>query len=238
MDINPEDLLFERTNLWNTAYDHIIFDNQQSTDRAKSFAKTKLDAFDEVFLPKPQLQLPEKVYFNTSDELYKCAYDVRYFIEEYCGIELTPIQYKMVNLFSTGSTGSDVEHFSRQDGSTTISALCMLHEALFNSYHNIGLMGHNISHARHTIDLIKEFYLNLPDFFQVENVRLNKQEIEFPNGCRIFICGSIDACRGYSFNSFYLDNVYNMKKINEFNDCMLPVIMARKSSRVLNFQTQ
>ena len=240
--MNQEDLAYERVSIWNSAYDDCASNegNYNSPKKYQYYADSKLDAFDNKFYPSTfveELILVEKTV-DVSEELYKCAYDVRYFIETYCGIKLRPTQYKILHDVKNADRSLDVELYGRQEGSTLISSLYLLHTALFNSYFHISIVSPNLSHSKDILHKIGATYQDLPDFFkQGKPPEMLKNSITFNNGTKLMTMGSAMSFKGYSMSVVYLDNV-TTKFLQEFQEMVYPVIACNKSGQVINIATR
>lgn len=237
--MNQEDLAYERLSIWNSAYDDCAFNdgNYNSHQKYQDYADFKLDAFDNKFYPPTEFKFVN-IKVNVSDELYKCAYDVRYFIETYCGISLQPKQYKILHDVKNADRSLDVELYGRQEGSTLISSLYLLHTALFNSYFHISIVSPNLSHSKDILHKIGATYQALPDFFkQGKPPEILKNSITFNNGTKLMTMGSAMSFKGYSMSVVYLDNV-TTKFLQEFQEMVYPVIACNKSGQVINIATR
>ncbi len=232
---DPFDLLIRQYDVWDTAYDnkssHDGYPN--SNQPAIDYAQSKLDEFNKIFAPIPT----KTVSFETdvdADELYKCAYDVRYFIENYCIIyddliTLKPKQFEMLNMAELGTGNGEKSNYARQEGTTTIFSMFLLHKAIFQSHYRIGIVGNTRAQSRHIIDLMKSVYEKLPPIFKSGGTPVfNKNEIMFENGSNIAtFTKNPDNFRGHSLNYLFIDNLQSFTALEDLKRETFPFINAR-----------
>jgi phage terminase large subunit-like protein len=95
----------------------------------------------------------------------------------------------------------------RQKGKTTIAAIILLHQALFNEYRTSIIFARNKPATDSILKDIVDIYDNLPDFMRVSSIiKRNKSKIEFENYCSIISAGNnVDYSRGMTISTVYID---------------------------------
>ena len=150
------------------------------------------------------------------EEYIRCSEDILYFAENYYYIQtiddgrikipLWDFQKKMLKVFK--DPGEDKKHVvvlsARQMSKTTVSALYLLHEALFKKDMNIAILANNERTAREILERIKMAYVNLPLWLQqgISNEGgWNKNTLVLENGVKIIAAStSSNSIRGFTIN--------------------------------------
>lgn len=150
------------------------------------------------------------------EEYIRCSEDILYFAENYYYIQtiddgrikipLWDFQKKMLKVFK--DPGEDKKHVvvlsARQMSKTTVSALYLLHEALFKKDMNIAILANNERTAREILERIKMAYVNLPLWLQqgISNEGgWNKSTLVLENGVKIIAAStSSNSIRGFTIN--------------------------------------
>ncbi len=172
----------------------------------------------------------EKISYTKEmqEEYIKCMNDIIYFAEKYCHIitldegkvliTLWDFQKKVLKamvepqefVFEDGTKEKKpflIINASRQVGKTTLSAIFLVHFAIFNQDKTVAVLANKEKTALEIMQRIKMVYENLPLFLQagigggVGGGGYSKSKIELGNGSRIIASStSSSAIRGYSIN--------------------------------------
>jgi hypothetical protein len=122
----------------------------------------------------------------------------------------------------------------RADGKTTEVVAYLLWKALTTPNINIGISSATASGARDVLERLKHL---MKESKMLDLLKINrKTSIEFFNGTRILtepVTGS--SYRGYNINTLYIDeiNLVDRVRLAEFMDCILPVMQARKDTKII-----
>lgn len=180
------------------------------------------------------------------EELKKCMDNVEYFAENHIKINnhkegLIPLvlndfqreaiqDYKDKNIFA--KIGRRIE------GKTTIAAVILLHQALFNEYRVSTIMAPTMTLSNQILELIFEMYETLPDYFK-HNIRItarNKTKLEFENMCAIYSVGSNTmALRGRTISNLYIDESEFVTTLGDILRDIIPCISVVNRSRLFAF---
>jgi len=143
-----------------------------------------------------------------------CKQNVEYFAEEYYyivsqdngrhKIKLRDYQKTMIKMLL--NEDRVVMNTSRQIGKTVVTAIPILHYALFNEAKLIGIAGDNLATAKEILDRIKSAYMELPIWLQKPVVKWNEKEVRFADGTRILAQATTGSTfRGLSMNWVFVD---------------------------------
>ena len=134
------------------------------------------------------------VFQRTPEELdmfAKCMNDIIYFTS-FCqlmtpeGIQHIALRdYQVKYLNHLMHNRLSIYLACRQCSKTTMSAIFLLHYALFNTDKNTLVVGNKRKTAVEVLDKIKKIFLELPFFLKPGIYKWNESEIVFDNGCRI-----------------------------------------------------
>lgn len=188
------------------------------------------------------------------EEYIKCKEDILYFAENYYYIQtidegrikipLWEFQKKMLKIFKAPEPKRHVVVLSaRQMSKTTVSALYLLHEALFSDKEmNMAILANNERTAREILGRIQMAYLNLPLWLQqgVETGGWNKSTLTLENGVKILAAStSSNSIRGMTINLLFLDECAFVSDYiwDEFFNSVLPTISGGKTSKIIMVST-
>ena len=147
-------------------------------------------------------------------EIIKCSNDLHYFCNTYLKIITLNdgLQPFITRPYQDGLMNKIVDNrfllckMSRQSGKTVSVAAVLLWYALFNDVFNIAIMAHKQDQAIKILNIIKNYYTNLPDWLQLGLLTWNTKSIELENGSIIFAAGtSSGSIVGQAVNIVYSD---------------------------------
>lgn len=170
-------------------------------------------------------------------ELYKCATDPIYFIENYVMIKHAKrgkIPFKMYD-YQKGMINDYQNHTynillsARQTGKTETTASYILWFAIFHSDKTILIVSNKASNAKEIIAKIQYAYEELPDWLKpgIDDSSWNKHEASFANKSRIIAqATSSDSGRGLAISLLYCDEFAFVKHHlqEEFWDSVSPTL--------------
>lgn len=149
------------------------------------------------------------------NELKMCENNILYFANKYIKISdnisvkqitLNDFQRSVVDKFQ-GSSSSFFLSGERMTGKTTVAAIILLHEALFNSKSVGAIFAPKQVMSDYMLELIVEMYERLPNFLTISKVTSkNKQRLEFDNDSCILSVGSQPhMLTGIDVSTVYID---------------------------------
>lgn len=174
-------------------------------------------------------------------EWMRCKDSITYFAENY--IRVTTIN-SVVSVKLNDFQQTVIDNFNnnrvlfmpgkRQEGKTTVAAIILLHQALFNEYHTSAIFAHTKYMSNHILKIITEMFDRLPEFFtSVRMITRNKDRLVFDNGCEIISMGSsIDACRGKTLTTVYIDESEWFDKLQKLVTCLYPNIACSPYAKI------
>lgn len=171
------------------------------------------------------------------DELYKCASDPLYFINNYVYIKHAKrgrIKFAMYDYQEEIIRKYNAEPFNivlsaRQTGKTETSCAFLLWSAIFKPEQTILVASNKSKNAMEIIGKIQYAYEELPDWLKpgIDENSWNKHECSFDNKSRIIsTTTSADSGRGMAISLLYVDEFAFVKPhiSREFYDSILPTI--------------
>lgn len=117
-------------------------------------------------------------------EYSKCANNICYFIESYCGLKLRDYQVEWIKHFENNRFA--IYDTSRQTGYSQVMTAVYLHYMIFNTDKNIVLFANKNDTSCDFIQKIFNYYLILPYWLKPGIVVKNLKNIHFNTGCRIY----------------------------------------------------
>lgn len=174
------------------------------------------------------------VYTNNELKEYtKCANDLFYFIEKYLNIKLKSYQKDWINFYKENRFL--LFHISRQLGYSRIMCAIYLWEMLFNIDKRICLIHTVLIDACEYIDIIKNYYKQIPYFLKCGITKWNKKNIAFENGSIIRIKSNYSELgSNYDIiNAIDIQNGSAHNNIINFYKTIVPVLCAHKNSRLI-----
>lgn len=148
------------------------------------------------------------------NELKKCETSILYFANTYIKIS-DNISVKQINL--NDFQRSVIEKFEksksfflsseRMTGKTTVAAIILLHNALFNSKNTSAIVAPKQVLSDYILELIVEMYERLPNFLTISKIiSKNKQKLEFDNNsCILSIGTQLQTLTGLDISTMYID---------------------------------
>jgi len=114
----------------------------------------------------------------------------------------------------------------RQEGSTTLMAAYALHHSIFNPYKCTAFVGWKLAPIEHELNIVKNFYEQLPIFIKPKLVKNNKKSLEFENNSEIFVCSAnnCNVMRGRAFSLTLVSQLGFFKKDCDFITGMYPIV--------------
>jgi hypothetical protein len=149
------------------------------------------------------------------EDFNKCKNDIIYFTEKYVKIVNPDVGLTNTVLYDWQKTELNNwinNRFSncvsaRQIGSTTIQAIFLLHQALFNNNYRTAALYTREVQAKYFKEIILKMYDGLPYHIKSDLTTNNKNHLIFANGSDIMVSVSTATnIRGYSLNSVIIDN--------------------------------
>ncbi len=174
-------------------------------------------------------------------EFVKCRDDIEYFANNYIkitnpnGVEqikLTDFQQKVIQNYKDNRVFYELS--GRCTGKSTVAAIILLHQALFNEYRVSIIFARTLSLSNYVLDMIKEMYERLPDFLSsIKMTTRNKTEIGFENMCSIISAGSsVDKGKGRTLSNIYIDESEWLDNLDNVLTSLYPCMSALQQSRL------
>ena len=148
------------------------------------------------------------------NELKRCETSILYFANKYIKLsDNTSVKQISLNDFQISVTekfeGSKSFFLSseRMTGKTTVAAIILLHNALFNSKNSSVIFAPKQVMSDYILELIAEMYERLPNFLTISKIiSKNKQKLEFDNKSFILSAGSQpQSLTGLDISTIYID---------------------------------
>jgi len=176
------------------------------------------------------------------EDYRRCMNDIEYFAETHikiCNpikgiipIELSDFQKQVIKDYNEKNIFASTAY--RQEGKTTVAAIILLHQALFNEYRVSLVMAPKMEISNSILEIIFEMYENLPDHIKSAKITTrNKTKLEFDNMCSIISGGSsINSSRGRTLSNIYIDENEFMLTLNEVFASIYPCISASNKGKI------
>jgi hypothetical protein len=195
------------------------------------------------------------------EEYIKCMTDILYFAEKYCYIvsndkglhiiKLWEFQKKILKAmvdppkYNNGSGGEEKKQHCialcpRQMSKTTMSALFLVHFAIFHQNKDSAILANKEKTALEIMSRVKLMIENLPLWLQPGVREWNKGTIHFGNGCRIIATStSSSAIRGYTLANLLLDEFAFVPTnvCEEFMNSVWPTVSSSKNTKIIIVST-
>ena len=148
------------------------------------------------------------------NELKRCETSILYFANKYIKLsDNTSVKQISLNDFQISVTekfeGSKSFFLSseRMTGKTTVAAIILLHNALFNSKNTSAIVAPKQVLSDYILELIVEMYERLPNFLTISKIiSKNKQKLEFDNNsCILSIGTQLQTLTGLDISTMYID---------------------------------
>ena len=120
------------------------------------------------------------------------------------------------------------------------SVAYILHEILFNKFHNAAIVANKADLARELLSKIKLAYEHLPLWLQQGICEWNKGNIELENGSKVIAAAtSSGSIRGYAYNTIFLDEFAFVPEnlATEFFRSVYPTITSGKDTKCIIVST-
>jgi phage terminase large subunit-like protein len=175
-------------------------------------------------------------------EISKAMDDIEYFAENFvkinhpvhglASINLNDFQRQVIRDFT--SKKIFFTPGPRQKGKTTIAAIILLHQALFNEYRTSIIFARNKVATDSILKCVVDMYDTLPDFMKVSSIiKRNKSKIEFENYCSIISAGNnVDYSRGMTISTVYIDESEWFDNLDAVMKGLYPVMASVNYSRL------
>lgn len=175
------------------------------------------------------------------NEISRCHRDLEYFADKYIkvttptgvtDVKLNDFQRRVIHNFAENRIF--FMPAARQEGKSTVAAIILLHQALFNEYQVSCVLAPKKVMSSHILELIKEMYDRLPEFLQISKMTTrNISTIEFENMCSVISVGSnVDMCRGRTVTTVYIDESEWFDRLDDVINGMLPTMSSIQRSRM------
>jgi hypothetical protein len=170
--------------------------------------------------------------------------DIEYFAEKHIKVKhaeyglvplkLNDFQRQAIKDYNEKNVFAKLTH--RMAGKTTIAAVILLHQAIFNEYRVSFIMGAKLQSSNAILDVIYDMHQNLPEHIQAKIVTRNKTKLDFDNMCSIISGGSnTHQGRGRALSNIYIDESEFMSTFNEVFNSLYPCISAVNKSKLFAF---
>ena len=171
--------------------------------------------------------------------------DIEYFAETHIKIyhyekgiipiELNGFQKQAIKNYNEKNVFANVAN--RQEGKTTVAAIILLHQALFNEYRVSLVVAPKMVMSNSILETILEMYENLPDYMKIAKItKRNKTKLEFDNMCSIISAGSnVNVGRGRTLSNVYIDESDFMPTLDEVFTSLYPCISSSNKSKMFSF---
>lgn len=179
-------------------------------------------------------------------EYIKCANDVVYFAQHYIkivsldkglvNIQLYDFQIDILNMIKDNRY--TICKLARQSGKSTICALFLIWQALFNDNQTICILANKANTAREILGRVTTMFEGLPKWLQTGVICFNKGSIELENGSRIIASSTTaNSIRGLSCNTILVDEAAFIYQFDDFYTSTFPTLSSGKSTKLVLIST-
>jgi hypothetical protein len=175
------------------------------------------------------------------EEIYLCANDISYFIENYVKIftldngfvfpELRDYQEEILDHYQNNRFS--LVMMSRQAGKSVTTLLYLLHSMIFNPDTIIGIVANALPLASELLSKIIEYYEQLPLFLQVGVKSWNKTYIILENGSKIITSSAENGLRGYSASIIMIDEMAFIDNAEKLMTAILPTLSSGSNTKCI-----
>jgi hypothetical protein len=169
--------------------------------------------------------------FEELKEYSICYNSIEYFAEKYCKITLRDYQKQALKNYKDNRFNIWLK--SRQIGSTVVTAIFILYEAIFHGKYSVILTNKKCTSIE-ILNKIKRIYENIPFFLQKGLLSYNNSKISMENGGEISIIGkSIDTELGSSrkIDILFIDEAAYIEW--KYYKDLIPTISSYKDSKII-----
>jgi len=203
----------------------------------------EVSRYDRVYFQNNEGVRKAGIMFSfTSNELkeyIKCKISVDHFANQ-CIRQLDGGATAPISLFDfqkdilnfTANNRFTINFASRQVGITTVHAIYLLWEALFNEKIIVNIANRAMT-SRELLRKIKDIYKLLPFYLQVGVTSWNENQIVFENGSRIVGCSRAQPAIGYHIDILYLQEFSQMPMAENIYRALAPTITALRDSKIM-----
>ena len=179
-------------------------------------------------------------------ELIRCRDDIEYFADTYIKyssysgivqVKLNDFQRKVIANFKEKRIF--FEPGERMSGKTTVAAIILLHQALFNEYRVSMIFARTKSNSSLIVDLIYEMYERLPDFLCISKIiTRNKSKLDFDNMCSIIGAGSDpNYARGRTISTIYIDESEWVDSLDDILTMVYPAMASVPYAKIFSLSS-
>lgn len=176
------------------------------------------------------------------EDYKRCMEDIEYFAETHIKIshpvhgiipiKLNDLQKEIIKNYKETKVFAKVA--DRQKGKTTIAAIILLHQALFNEYRVSLILAKRMEGSNYILELIFKMYENLPEHIRNAKIKTrNKTKLEFDNMCSIISAGSNTRNGiGRALSNLYIDESDYIESLYDIINSLYPCISTLNNSRM------
>lgn len=178
------------------------------------------------------------------EELYKCALDPVYFVENYVQVEhvdhgiipYEPREYQKKMFNTIHDNRYSVIMVGRQSGKTLVAACYILWYAIFKPEKLVAILANKADMAAEVLHKLQVMYEMLPMWIKPGVLAYNKRSMEFANGSRI-VCSatSASAIRGKAVSLLYVDEIAFIPKniADPFMASVYPTVSSGTTTKII-----
>lgn len=133
-----------------------------------------------------------------------------------------------------------IAKFPRQAGKTTVTAAFLFFYCLFNKDKKVIIVANYREKARDTLNMMKDFYYNCPNWLKPGVLKWNEYEVKFENGCQVKTSSTTaNAARGFTAGILYIDEMAFIDKRmwDKFFKSVFPAVSSAKLAKILTSST-
>lgn len=162
------------------------------------------------------------------DEYVKCKLDIFYFIEKYLNKKLYDYQESIIKDYINHRF--TINMASRQTGINNLYAIVFLHYITFNCDRNVMVIHNKGCDAVEQLNIVKNYYKELPFFLKGGVTTYNQKYLSFDNGSSITITNNINYVRNYHI--IMINDFAHMDFYDEFCN-IVPTLMCYNDSKII-----
>lgn len=174
-------------------------------------------------------------------ELIRCRGDIEYFADNYIKISspdgavqvhLNDFQRRVVENYN--DKRAFFMHADRQEGKSTIAAIILLHQAIFQECRTSVVFARVLSMSNYILKLIVEMYDQLPEFIRTTKIiTRNKGNLAFDNGYSVISSGSnANICKGMTITTVYIDESEWFDEMDDVLESIYPCIASITDAKI------
>ena len=166
------------------------------------------------------------------EDIIKCRDSLSYFIEKYCGIELSVGQREFIKRLESSGR---IETFLSEEERTPIMICLYAHEVVFKTNVTLCISAFNVTRAQLHLEKVRKMIARLPDHLRPIIEINNKRELKYDNRNLVIVRSMKPiSFRGMGINIIWIDALYSsLKTLKELEEFLLPVVSSGRGQKYI-----